>query len=131
MVTVASANGLNPSLINAVAGIESGATPVMRVLYRSAQGNRLSAQISGALLTPASNYNTANVVYKSAITADSAGADYVIDGTQIPDTFTGSVLTADNLKFTGMSGSTSNATISSFRYYRKRLPVSKLQSLTA
>jgi hypothetical protein len=131
VVTVASANGLNPSLINAVAGIESGATAVMRVLYRAAQGNRLSAQISGVLLTPASNYNTANVVYKSAITAGATGADYVIDGTQIPDTYTGSVLTADNLKFTGMSGSASNTTISSFRYYRKQLPVSKLQTLTA
>jgi hypothetical protein len=131
MVTVASANGLNPSLINAVAGIESGATPVMRVFYRAAQGNRLSAQISGVISTPASNYNTANVVYKSAITAGATGADYVIDGTQIPDTYTGSVLTANNLKFTGMSGSASNTTISSFRYYSKRLPVSKLQALTA
>jgi hypothetical protein len=131
MVTVASANGLNPSLINAVAGIESGATPVMRFFYRAAQGNRLSAQISGVISTPASNYNTANVVYKSAITAGATGADYVIDGTQIPDTYTGSVLTANNLKFTGMSGSASNTTISSFRYYSKRLPVSKLQALTA
>jgi hypothetical protein len=130
MVTVASANGLNPSLINAVAGIESGATPVMRVFYRAAQGNRLSAQISGVISTPASNYNTANVVYKSAITAGATGADYVIDGTQIPDTYTGSVLTADNLKFTGMSGSSSNTTISSFRYYSKRLPNAKLVTLT-
>jgi hypothetical protein len=130
MVTVASANGFTASN-NAIAGVDSGTTVVMRVYHRVAQGNRLSAQVSATTLTPAANYNTANVVYKSAITADSAGADYVIDGTQIPDTFTGSVLTADNLKFTGMSGSTSNATISSFRYYRKRLPVSKLQALTA
>jgi hypothetical protein len=129
MVAVASANGFT-SVNNAIAGIESGTTIVMRVFHRAAQANRLSSQISATTLTPASSYNTSNVVYKSAITADSAGADYVIDGTQIPDTFTGSVLTANNLKFIGMSGSASNTTISSFRYYRKRLPVSKLQALT-
>lgn len=129
MVTVASANGFT-STNNAIAGIESGTTIVMRLYHRVAQGNRLSSQISATTLTPAANYNTANVVYKSAITAGATGADYVIDGTQIPDTFTGSVLTADNLKFTGMSGSASNTTISSFRYYSKRLPVSKLQALT-
>jgi hypothetical protein len=130
MVTVASANGFT-STNNAIAGIESGTTIVMRVFHRAAQTNRLSSQISATTLTPAASYNSANVIYKSAITAGATGADYVIDGTQIPDTYTGSVLTADNLKFTGMSGSASNTTISSFRYYSKRLPVSKLQALTA
>jgi hypothetical protein len=129
MVTVASANGFTSSNNN-MAGIDSGGTNVFRLLYRTAQGNRLSASVSGVLSTPASNYNTANVVYKSAITADAAGADYVIDGTQIPETYTGSVLTADNLKFTGISSGTSNTTISSFRYYKKRFPVAKLQALT-
>jgi len=129
MVTVASANGFT-SNNNAMASIESGATNVMRVLYRAAQVNRLTAQVAAAVATPASNYNTVNVVYKAAITADITGADYVIDGTQIPDTFTGSALTANNLKFTGISSATSNTTISSFRYYKKRLPVSKLQTLT-
>jgi hypothetical protein len=130
MVTVASANGFGTTN-NAIASIESGINAIFRLFNRFATGNRLSALITSApTLTPASNYNTANVVYRSAITADATGADFIIDGTQIPDTFTGYVLTADNLKFTGIALSTSNTTISSFRYYRKRLPVSKLQTLT-
>jgi hypothetical protein len=128
MVTVASANGFGTSN-NAIVAIESGTSAVLRILYRAAILNRLTAQVSNTLLTPALSY-TANTVYRSAITADVTGADYVVDGAQIPDAFTGAVLTADNLKFTGISSSTANTTISSFRYYKKRLPVSKLQTLT-
>jgi len=115
---------------NMVYGIESGTTGVMRVFNRSAQTNRLSVSLSGAGSTPAANYNTANVVYKSAVAANADGADFVIDGTQIPDVFIGSSLSADNLKFSGISSSTSNNIISSFRYYKKRLPVAKLQAFT-
>ena len=129
IMTAASANGFT-STNNAIWGIESGTTIVARVFHRVAQTNRLSSQISAASLTPTVNYNSTNVVYKSALAADINGADYVIDGTQIPDSYAGSSLSADNLKFTGMSGSTSNTTISSFRYYEKRLPVAKLQTIT-
>ena len=129
MVTASSINGLS-SIITNVASIESGTTIVIRTHYRVAQSNRLSVAVSGVTATPASNYNTANVVYMAAIAADATGADYVIDGTQITDVFTGSALTADNLKFTGSSASTSNNTISSLRYYKKRLPVEKLQTIT-
>ena len=129
IVAAASANGFASSN-NAIYGVESGTTIVTRVYHRSAQTNRLSSQVSATILTPAANYNSTNVVYKSALAADIDGADFVIDGTQIPDAYTGSVLTADNLKFTGMSGSTSNTTISSFRYYKKRLSVAKLQTLS-
>ena len=129
MVAVASANGFTTTN-NAIYGVESGTTIVTRVFHRAAQTNRLSSQVSATVLTPAANYNSTNVVYKTALAADINGADYVIDGTQITDAYTGSVLTADNLKFTGMSGSTSNTTISSFRFYKKRLSVAKLQTLT-
>ena len=128
-VAVASANGFTTTN-NSIYGIESGTTVVTRVFNRVAQGSRLSSQISATTLTPTVNYNSTNVVYKSALAADINGADYVIDGTQIPDSYAGSSLSADNLKFTGISGSTSNNTISSFRYYKKRLPVAKLQTLT-
>lgn len=130
MVTAALANGFTTNN-NAVSAIESGVSNVLRIINRVAQGNRLSAVVSGVTLTPASNYNSLNVVYKTAVAADASGADYVIDGTQVPDVFTGSVLTADNLKFSGIASSTSNNTISSFRYYKKRLPVAKLQTITA
>jgi hypothetical protein len=130
MVAVASSVGFATSN-NSIVSIDSGTTAVLRLFNRTAQGNRLSSQVSSVLLTPAANYNTANVVYKSAISADAAGADFVIDGTQIPDSYTGASLSADNLKFTGASASTSNNTITSLRYYKKRLPVSKLQALTA
>jgi hypothetical protein len=130
MITGASTNGFTANN-NALSAIESGVGNVIRIINRVAQGNRLSAIVSGVTLTPASNYNTINVVYKTAVAASASGADYVIDGTQIPDVFTGSTLTADNLKFTGIASSTSNNTISSFRYYKKRLPVAKLQALTA
>ena len=129
IVAVSSAVGFATSN-NSIVAIDSGTTAVLRLFNRTAQGNRLSSQVSSVLLTPAANYNTANVVYKSAISADAAGADFVIDGTQIPDSYTGASLSADNLKFTGASGSTSNNTITSFRYYKKRLPVAKLQALT-
>ena len=129
IVAAASANGFTASN-NAIYGVESGTTIVTRGYHRVAQTNRLSSQVSATVLTPAANYNSTNVVYKTALAADINGADYVIDGTQITDAYTGSVLTADNLKFTGMSGSTSNTTISSFRFYKKRLSVAKLQTLT-
>ena len=131
MVATASAVGFTSNNNNTVVAIDSGTIGVMRILHRVAAGNKLSALVSGVQLTPASNYNTANVIYKSALAAGVDGADYVIDGTQIPDTFTGSVLTADNLKFSGVVASTSNTTISSFRYYKKRLATAKLVSLTS
>ena len=131
MVATASAAGFTSNKNTVVVAIESGTTGVMRIYHRVAFGNRLSALVAGVQLTPASNYNTANVIYKSALAAGVDGADYVIDGTQIPDTYTGSVLTADNLKFSGVVNSTSNTTISSFRYYKKRLATAKLVSLTS
>ena len=116
---------------NNICSIDSGTTGQLRIFTRAAQAGRLSAMVSNVILTPSSGYNTAGVFYKAAIAANSSGADYVIDGTQIPDTYTGSSITADNLKITGVSGATTNSWISSIRYYKKRLPVSKLQALTA
>ncbi len=116
---------------NNICSIESGTTGQLRIFTRAAQAGRLSAMVSNVILTPSSGYNTAGVFYKAAVAANASGADYVIDGTQIPDTYTGSSITADNLKITGAGGATTNSWISSIQYYKKRLPVSKLQAITA
>jgi hypothetical protein len=115
---------------NAICSVDSGTTIIMRIFHRSVQSNRLSSSVSSIQATPAANYNTANAEYKSALAANADGADFVINGTQIPDVFTGSSLSADSLKFSGISASTSNNIISSFRYYKKRLSNAKLQALT-
>jgi hypothetical protein len=103
------------------------------LINRVAQGNRLSASVFGQTTTAPSNYNTAGAFYQSALSADTSGADFVIDGTQITDAFTGGSLTPTSslLTFNDIPGARCNTWIKSFRYYRKMLPVSKLQALTA
>jgi hypothetical protein len=106
---------------------------VFNIFNRFAQGNRLSGAVFGQIATAPSNYNTAGAFYKSALSADTSGADFVINGTQITDTFTGGSLTPTSslLTFNDIPGASCNTWIKSFRYYRKMLPVSKLQALTA
>jgi hypothetical protein len=78
------------------------------------------------LLTPDTNYNTAGVFYSVAIAADRNGADYVINGNQIADSYTGSTYLADSLQM-ALSGST---VINEVKYYRKRLSVDQQINLT-
>ena len=131
LFTIGASLFISSTQSNNICSIDSGTTGQLRIFNRAAQAGRLSTMVSNVILTPAANYNTAGVFYKAAITANASGADYVIDGTQIPDTYTGSSITADNLKITGAGGTTTNSWISSIQYYKKRLPVSKLQALTA
>jgi len=115
---------------NPVVSIESGTSQVLRIRHL-ATTNRVGAIVSGVGLTPSSGFDAVRVFYKSALSAGPTGADFVINGTQIPDTFTGSSLSADNMKITVSTAGLSNTIISSIRYYKKQLSVSKLQALTA
>ena len=128
LVTNACATGFGPAQ-NPVASIENGTTQVLRLRY-VATTNRLSSIVSAVALNPASNYDVANTFYKAALSAGATSADFVINGTQIPDTYTGSLLTADNMKISVATAGVSNTCISSIRYYKKQLPVAKLQALT-
>lgn len=108
-----------------VAGVSS-------IYNRAAQLNRLSLTIGSQTLTVPSNYNTARTYYKSAFSANLSGANFVINGSQIEDSFTGASLTPTSslLTFNDIPTAICNNWIRSFRYYRRVLPVPKLQSLT-
>jgi hypothetical protein len=93
--------------------------------------NRASVIVSGTSSSPSSGYDAVNTLYKIALAAGASGADYAINGTQIPDVYTGSSLNADNMKLSVSTAGISNTTLASIRYYRKRLAPSKLQALTA
>jgi hypothetical protein len=132
IVSEAAATGLSTA-DNAIYSFTSGLSNIIRVYNRAAQLQRLSAGVSGSgILTPPSNYNTSGVFYRAALSCNVGGIDYVIDGSQIPDTSTtSSVSSADTLTFSNISFSRSNNIIKSFRYYRRGLPVPKLQALTS
>lgn len=122
---------LSTTADNTVYGLGTSSTSAIRLYNRSTQGNRLSASVADfGILTPSSNYNSNKVFYKSAISCNSSGFDYFIDGTQIPDSSTGSTLTADSLTFSNVTASRSNNTIKSFKYFRRRFPIAKLESIT-
>ncbi len=122
--------GVSSSIQNPVVSIESGTSQVLRIRHL-ATTNRVGAIVSGVVLIPSSGFDAVRVFYKSALSAGPTGADFVINGTQIPDTFTGSSLSADNMKISVSTAGLSNTIISSIRYYKKRFPVPKLQALTA
>jgi len=122
--------GVSSSVQNPVVSIESGTSQVLRIRHL-ATTNRIGAIVSGVSLIPSSGFDAVGVFYKSALSAGPTGADFVINGTQIPDTFTGSSLSADNMKIAVSTAGLSNTIISSIRYYKKQFPVPKLQALTA
>jgi hypothetical protein len=103
-------------------------SPGFSLFHRVAQLNRLTSSTPAGQLTPASGFNSVGAIYRSAFAIDANGSSYVIDGTVIPDTRPGAVLTSNSLL---LSTSSSFKTIASIRYFRKRLPDAKLQALTA
>jgi hypothetical protein len=115
---------------NPIVSIESGISQILRIRHIGIS-NRVAVIVSGVGNSPSSGYDAVNTLYKVAVAASSTGADYAINGNQISDTFAGSSLVADNMKLAVQGAGLSNTVISSIRYYRKRLPVSKLQALTA
>jgi hypothetical protein len=130
LVSNAYSNGLSPTTQNPVVSIENGISQILRIRHIGAT-NRLGVIVSGVTSSPSSGFDAINTLYKLALAASSTGADYAINGTQIADSFTGSSLTADNMKLSVSTAGVSNTTLASIRFYRKRLPVAKLQSLTA
>ncbi len=102
------------------------------LFHRVAQNNRLSYTIGIETLTVPSNYNTARTFYRSAISANTTGADIVLDGEQVSDSFTGSSLVSATklLTFTDIPTTVCNNWIKSFTYYREKLSVPQLQALT-
>jgi hypothetical protein len=129
LVSNSYSNGVG-SAQNPIVSIESGISQILRIRHVGAT-NRLGVIVSGAASSPSSGFDALNTLYKVALAASSTGADYAINGTQIADSFTGSSLTADNMKLSVSTAGLSNTTLASIRFYRKRLPVAKLQSLTA
>jgi hypothetical protein len=101
--------------------------PGFSLFHRVAQLNRLTSSTPAGQLTPASGFNSVGAIYRSAFAIDANGSSYVIDGTVIPDTRPGAVLTSNSLL---LSTSSSFKTIAAIRYYRKRLPDAKLAQLT-
>jgi hypothetical protein len=125
LVVNAAANALSGNNIY-FPSIYNSTTPVIGSYFRSDQQYRLTSNVSSVLLTPDTNYNTAGVFYSVAIAADRNGADYVINGNQIADSYTGSTYLADSLQM-ALSGST---VINEVKYYRKRLSVDQQINLT-
>jgi hypothetical protein len=130
LVSNSYSNAISPTTQNPVVSIENGISQILRIRHIGAT-NRLGVIVSGVTSSPSSGFDAINTLYKLALAASSTGADYAINGTQIADSFTGSSLTADNMKLSVSTAGLSNTTLASIRFYRKRLPVAKLQSLTA
>lgn len=115
-------------------GFLEGTSRRLAMYHRVAQGNRLSGNCSAGAITPTSGFNQALTRYRAAVAVkDGENASLVINGT-IPATTAPleySALPADVLKVAGVSVTGAfNGRIRRLRYYRKRLPDSKLQTLT-
>lgn len=130
LVTKAASIGYG-TLNNNVVAIDNSTTAALRLFNRSTLGFRLSAATTAAQLTPASNYNTVGTFYTSAVAADSTGVDFVIGGSTIANTTSSPTLTATSLKIGETTGaSATNNHISSIKYFKKKLSIAKLQTIT-